>query len=242
MKATMRLVLSLLIAALCGPAQAERVVVFAAASLKTAMEALEPAYEATTGDDLVATFAGSSVLARQISQGAPADLFISANPDWMDWLDQRGAIAPETRFDLTGNRLVLIAHGTDRPPVEIADLPQTRIAMALTEAVPAGIYAKAALQHFDLWESHASGVVQTDNVRSALALVALGEAPFGITYATDALAEPRVTAVYTFPEASHQPIIYPAAAITDGPATQRLLSFLQSDTARAILADQGFTP
>ena len=234
-----------------GVARAEKVTVFAAASLKTAMDEITAGFAAATGDGATVSFAGSSALARQIQQGAPADVFISANETWMDVLEQEGRIAQGTRFDLVRNRLVLIAHGADAPPVEIGPaldlaglLEGRRLAMALVAAVPAGIYSKAALEALGQWEAVAPLVAQADNVRAALALVALGEAPYGIVYATDAVAEPRVSVAGVFPEDSHPPIIYPVAltAGRDSPAARRFLDYLRGDAARAALAGQGFLP
>ena len=231
------------------PATAETVTVFAAASLTTALAEIEPAFEAATGHDLVLSLAGSSALARQIEQGAPADIFISASTDWLDHLEGLGLLEPGTRRDLLGNRLVLVAHGS-APAVRIGpdlDLPgllgDGRLAMALVEAVPAGIYGKAALTSLGLWEAVAPQVAQSDNVRAALALVALGEAPLGIVYATDAVAEPRVSVIGTFPEDSHPPIVYPVADLAnrDTAAEAAFLAFLAGPEARAALERQGFT-
>lgn len=228
------------------PAQADRVTIFAAASLKTALDAIEPVAEAATGHDLILVYAGTSALARQIAFGAPADIFISANPDWMDDLSDRGLIRDDTRSDLLGNRIVLIGH-VSGAMVDMTDaaavrslLGSERIAMALVDAVPAGIYGKTALQDLGLWDDIAAQVVQTDNVRAALALVARGEAQFGVTYATDALADPSVTVLGTFAEDSHPPITYPIAALTTGDADD-VLSYLTGPEAGAIFTQQGFT-
>lgn len=238
-----------LVLSLSGPAMAERITVFAAASLKTALDQIADTYALTSGDEVVISYAGTPVLARQISLGAPADVVVTASTDWMDWLEARGAIAPESRFDLAGNRLVLIAHDRSHPAVapEHAALNkaigEARIAMALVEAVPAGIYGKAALSHLDLWERLAPQVVQTDNVRAALALVATGATAFGVVYATDAQAEPRVSVVTTFLPESHPAITYLAARVDgrDTPAAQRFLDHLRSPDARAPLRHMGFT-
>ncbi|MDF0599357.1 molybdate ABC transporter substrate-binding protein [Psychromarinibacter sp. C21-152] len=234
--------------ALAVPARADRITVFAAASLKTALDEIVAGFEAETGHDVALSFAGSSALARQIGLGAPADIFISANTDWMDTLAADGHIASGTRVELLSNRLVLIRHWADAPqaeagPPDIAGLlGDGRLAMALVEAVPAGIYGKAALQSLGQWDKLADRVAQADNVRAALALVALGEAPYGIVYATDAAAEPDVTAVYTFPADSHPPITYPAALIAGRktPAATAFLDHLQTDAARAVFRAQGF--
>ncbi len=231
-------------------AWAEQVTVFAAASMKTAMDEITARYAEETGNTARVSFAGSSALARQIQAGAPADVFISANPGWMDALESDGLIDDATRTDLLGNSLVLIAHDAKANPVEITpDLPlaemlgESHLAMALVEAVPAGIYGKAALGSLGLWDAVAPKVAQADNVRAALALVATGEAPLGIVYATDARAEPGATVLGTFPEGSHAPITYPAARIRDGDSAvaDAFLAYLQGPVARAAFERQGFT-
>lgn len=226
-----------------GSAHAEPVTVFAAASLKTALDEIEPAFEAATGHDLTMSLAGSSALARQIEHGAPADVFLSANVGWMDHLGALGLLEPGTRRDLLGNSLVLIGQGA--PLENLADLPdrlgEGRLAMALVQAVPAGIYGQEALQSLGLWEEVLPQVAQVDNVRAALALVALGEAPLGIVYATDAQAEPDVSVLAEFPAISHAPIVYPSARIAgSGAAAADFLDYLQSDAARAVFEAQGF--
>lgn len=250
MKSFRPFLFSIAFSTLAFPVAAQEVTLFAAASLKTAMDQLEPAFERATGADLRVSLAGSSALARQIQQGAPADVFISANPGWMDQLEADGLITPETRRDLLGNEIVLVAHGADAAPVTLnadLDLPamlgDAPLAMALVDAVPAGIYGRTALQSLGLWDSVAPHVAQADNVRAALALVALGEAPLGVVYATDAAAEPDLTVIGTFPEDSHDPILYPLAALADSanPLTVDLLNFLSGPEARAIFEGQGFT-
>jgi molybdate transport system substrate-binding protein len=230
-------------------ARADQVVVFAAASMTTALSEIEAGFEAATGYDLVVSLAGSSALAQQIRQGAPADIFISASIDWMDVVAAEGLIDQDSRFDLLGNRLVLIAHGRDAAPVAIgpgldlaALLGEGRLAMALVDAVPAGIYGKAALTHLGLWEAVSGHVAQTDNVRAALALVALGAAPYGIVYASDAMAADNVTIIGPFPAESHPPIRYPVAALAgrDGAAVAAFLAYLRGDAARAVFARHGF--
>ncbi len=231
-----------------GPAAAAEVSVFAAASLKNAMDEIAAGYAAETGGKAVVTLAGSSALARQIEQGAPADVFISANPGWMDELESQGMVEPGSRFDLVSNSIVLIAHDADIAPVAIGPdtdlagmLGDRRLAMALVDAVPAGVYGKAALESLGLWEKIAPQVAQADNVRAALALVATGEAPLGVVYATDAVAEDRVTVIGTFPASSHPPIVYPAAAIAGrGAQAAAFLDHLRSPAARAALERQGF--
>jgi len=231
--------------------EAGQLTVFAAASLKNAMDEVARKWADKTGDRLAVSLAGSSILARQIQQGAPVDVFISANSAWMDVLEKAGEIKPGSRFDLLKNSLVLIAPRRDAAPAPVvikpgfdlaARLGDGRLAMALVRAVPAGIYGKAALQKLGLWAAVAPRVAQLDNVRAALALVAAGEAPFGIVYATDAAADKRVRVVGTFPEDSHVPIIYPVAAVRgrNTPLTEAFLRFLKGASARAAFRRQGF--
>ena len=230
-------------------ARAETVTVFAAASLKNALEEIAAGFTAGTGVDVRFSFAGSSALARQIEQGAPAHVFISANSDWMDQLERGGLLVARSRFDLATNRLVLVSGDGAGDPVEITPgfdlagrLGNGRLAMGLIDAVPAGIYGKAALDHLALWEGVRGQVAQSDNVRSALALVALGAAPLGIVYETDAVIEPRVHVVGVFPKDSHPPILYPAARIAGPPsqAADRFLQYLAGEEARGILKVHGF--
>jgi molybdate transport system substrate-binding protein len=225
-----------------GCANASDLTVFAAASLKSALDEVAEHWEAETKSKLRISYAASSTLARQIEQGAPADIYISASVDWMDYLQSRDLIDTSSRRVLAGNRLVLIAHGersgTTRLAAALGDGP---LAMAMVTTVPAGIYGKAALSNLGEWDAVKDRVAQTDNVRHALALVALGEAPFGIVYATDAAVEQRVTVQWIFPEESHPEISYPMARV-DGAAEQAdaLLSFLSSKAAAGILARHGF--
>lgn len=247
-----RCVLRILVAAVmlgthAGQTQAEQVTVFAAASMKTALEDITSQFQANTGHRVVLSFAGSSALARQIEYGAPADLFISANPDWMDYLAGAGRIDGKTRVDLVGNTLVLIGR-VDRP-VEITPelnvlelIGPDHLAMALVEAVPAGIYGKSALVSLGLWDDLQSKVAQVDNVRAALALVSQGAAPIGIVYASDARADPDVFVLGQFPDTSHPPIRYPAALVAGRitAASQSFLSYLQTQPARDVFREQGF--
>lgn len=226
--------------------------VFAAASLGTALETLAGRFSRATGHGVTVSPAGSSTLARQIQLGAPADLFISANRAWMDVLEKEGLVLPGSRVDLIANRLVLIAPAGSARAVDLTDrwdvdaaLGPGRLAMALVDAVPAGIYGQAALRHFGLWEALAPRVAQSDNVRAALALVASGAAPLGIVYASDAEAEPRVRVVAEFPAESHPAIVYPAAVLAQGPAPDaavQFLGYLQSPPARDHFRSQGFLP
>jgi molybdate transport system substrate-binding protein len=227
-------------------AHAETVTVFAAASLTNAMAEIEQGFEAATGHDLAVSLAGSSALARQIQQGAPADVFVSANPGWMDALEADRLIAQGTRRDLLRNALVLIAHDAQPPLVEIgpdmdlaALLGGGRLAMARVAAGPAGLDGKAARGRGAALGPRGA---QADNVRAALALVAGGEAPLGIVYATDAVAEDRVTVIGTFPADSHPPILYPAAGIAgrEGAGQSALLDYLHGTEARAAFERQGF--
>lgn len=231
-------------------AQADDVVVFAAASLTNALGAIGDAWTAETGHSATFSFAGSSALARQIQEGAPADIFISASVSWMDAVAESQDIDPATRRDLLGNTLVLIAHGADAVPVTIdagldlaGMLGDGRLAMALVDSVPAGVYGKAALTSLGLWDSVEPLVAQADNVRAALAFVAQNEAPYGIVYATDAVVQDNVTIVGTFPAGSHEPITYPAAITAQATSAQAqaFLDYLSTDAARAIWEQYGFT-
>lgn len=235
---------------IAAPAQADDLVVFAAATLTNALEAVSRTWMDETGTRVVMSFAGSSALARQIEAGAPADIFISANTDWMDALASSGDLREGTRRTILGNSLVLIAHGGDASPVAIDEnldlvgmLDGGRLSMALVDAVPAGMYGREALVTLGLWGDVAPHVAQSDNVRSALAFVALGEAPLGIVYASDAVVEDSVTVIATFPEGSHTPIILPAAitAQSDHPRAQDFLDFLSSDIAAPIWREYGFS-
>ncbi len=231
------------------PAMAGDVTVFAAASLTDALDRVARQWSAETGKTAVISYAGSPALAKQIGEGAPADIFISASPDWMDELEASGDIRPDTRRSLLGNSLVLIAHGTAEPVTvdETLDLPAMlnggKLSMAMVDSVPAGIYGKAALTRLGLWDKVAPMVAQSDNVRTALAFVARNEAPLGIVYATDAAVQDNVTVIGTFPADSHDPIIYPAAitAQSDSDQAQAFLDYLSSAPAQAIWRDFGFT-
>jgi molybdate transport system substrate-binding protein len=229
---------------------AGHVTVFASSSLTDAGNALAEAWENETGHIVNFSFAGASILSRQIQLGAPADIFISASADWMDALEKSGDLRAGTRRDILGNTLVLIAHGSEAPLVELDEtldlammLGNERLAMALVDAVPAGIYGKAALTSLGLWQSVEPLVAQSDNVRSALAFVALNEAPFGIVYATDAMATDNVSIVGIFPRGSHAPILYPAAitAQSTSPFADTFMEFLTSETARDIWERHGFS-
>lgn len=231
-------------------AQPRDTVIFAAASLKNALDEISAEWRRETGKTAVTSFAASSALARQIEQGAPADLFISADLDWMDYVEQRKLIKPDTRADLLGNRLVLIAPKDSKLSVKIAPgvdlagpLGSGRLAIADTKAVPAGKYGRAALEALGAWSSVASKVAQAENVRAALLLVSRGEAPLGIVYETDAVADPNVRIVDAFPANSHPVIVYPVAltAAARLPDASAFLAYLRSAKAASVFRKQGFT-
>ena len=242
--------------ALCGGIAARPadrpLTVFAAASLKESMDAAAAAYGRATGVPVRVSYAASSALARQIEQGAPADVFVSADLDWMDWLQQRSLIDTATRHDLLGNTLVLVAPQTSpagplrlRPGTDLRPLlgGDGRIALALTTSVPAGKYAKAALESLGMWKALASRAAEAENVRAALLLVARGETPLGVVYGSDARAEPRVKVLATFPAGTHPPIVYPLARLRDSdhPQAANFVRWLQTDDAKAIFRRHGFT-
>jgi len=236
--------------ALAPAAGAGDVVVFAAASLKNALDEASASYQRDTETKVLISYAASSTLAKQIENGAPADLFISADLDWMDYLQQSNLIRPKTRVTLLGNRLVLIGPADSAAAVEIhpgfplADLlGNERLAMADPAAVPAGKYGKAALEKLGVWSSVEPKVVPAGDVRAALLLVSRRETPLGIVYATDAAADKDVRIVASFPEDSHPPIVYPAAEVAPGgnPAADAFLAYLESDRARPFFERQGFT-
>lgn len=246
-----RIVPAMLAAALLLPAPLlaqPGLTVFAAASLTDSLNSVADAYKTKTGTTVTLSFGASSTLARQIDQGAQADIFLSADTDWMDFLARNGRIAEGTRKDLLGNRLVLIAASDAGPVPKIAPhfdlagaLGDRRLALADPSSVPAGKYAKTALTALGVWDSVAAKVAQAENVRVALEYVARGEAPFGIVYATDAKVAP-VKTVGIFPNNSHAPIVYPVALTrTASPAAKQFLTFLGGPQARAIFEKAGFT-
>jgi len=235
--------------ALSLPARADRLLVFAAASLAGPLDTAAAAFGEATGHEVVISYAGSSALARQIEQGAPADVFLSANQGWMDHLAALGHIRNDTRRDIWGNRLVLVAHEAGE---EIALVPELdmlallnggRLAVALTGSVPAGVYAKEALSSLGYWDAVRESLAEADNARAALALVATGAAPWGVVYATDAAAEPDVHLRGTFGPETHSAISYPGALIAFArPQAQDFLDYLTSPEARAIFEEAGFLP
>jgi molybdate transport system substrate-binding protein len=244
-------VAALLFAALSCPAPAAdtTITVFAAASLKNALDDANAAFTQQSGIKIVASYAASSALIKQIEEGAPADVYISADPDWMDYGAQKKLIKIDTRFNLLGNKLVLVApkdskldNVTIGPGFDIAKLAgDGKIATGDVRAVPVGMYAKAALEKLGAWTAAEPKIAGTENVRVALTLVARGEAPLGIVYETDARVEPQVKIVGTFPADSHPPIIYPAAATKDAkPEAAKYLTFLRSGTALVMFERYGF--
>ena len=233
-----------------GWADSKSPLVFAAASLKNVLDAINDAWRRETGKHATIAYAASSTLAKQIENGAPADLFISADRDWMNYLDTRKLINPESRSDLLGNSLVLIAPASGTVKLSIvpdfglaAALGDGRLAMADPAAVPAGRYGMAALEHLGVWSSVEKRVAAAENVRAALLLVARGEAPLGIVYKTDAIAEPAVKILAAFPQDTHPPIVYPMASIAGGanPDSPALAAYLRGAAAHAQFEAQGFT-
>ncbi|MFN3889899.1 MAG: molybdate ABC transporter substrate-binding protein [Beijerinckiaceae bacterium] len=224
--------------------------IFAAASLKNALDDAAAAWTSSGKPAPRISYAGSPALARQIEQGAPADIFISADTDWMDYLAKRSLIRPGTRTDLLGNAIVIVA-----PAASAASLPAVtadalsralgggRLAVADVKSVPAGKYAKTALEKLGAWDALKHRLAQSENVRAALLFVARGEAPLGIVYRTDAAAEPKVKIVAALPRDSHPPVIYPAAVTSAArsPYSSEFLAFLRSAQARPAFEKQGFT-
>lgn len=240
----------LLAAAVPAGARADGFVVFAAASLKDALDAIATGWEKETGKHATISYAASSALAKQIEAAAPADMFISADLDWMDYLDKKGLIAPGTRHNLLGNSLVLIAPADGKAAnVDIAPnfplatlLGGGKLAMADPNAVPAGKYGKAALTKLGVWDAVAGSVASAENVRACLLLVARGEAPYGVVYKTDAAIEPKVKIAGTFPADSIPPIIYPIGltAASKNPDAAAFESYLSSPPAAAVFDRYGF--
>lgn len=232
------------------PAMAADVTVFAAASLKNALDDIGAAWKTETGKEAAISYAASSTLAKQIEQGAPADVFISADVPWMDYLAERGLVKKDTVVKLLGNRLVLVAPAESGAALDIKPgfdllgaLGDGRLAMGQVDSVPAGKYGKEALTALGVWDAVSGHVAQADNVRAALALVSTREAPLGIVYETDANADKNVKIVGVFPEDSHAPIIYPAAITTDAKSSDAadFMAFLATETAAKLFEAQGFT-
>ncbi len=229
-------------------AQAGTITVFAAASLTDALGDVGKAYKAKTGNDAVFSFAALSALAHQVEASGGADVFMSADTDWMEYLDTRGLIQHDTRKNLLGNHLVLIAPAganvslTIAPHFDLAGaLGGGRLSVADPDSVPAGKYARTALTTLGVWNSVVNHLVNAENVRVALAYVSRGEAPLGIVYTTDALSDKGVHIVGTFPENTHAAIVYPAALVKDAkPEAKAFLDFLSGPEARAIFEKDGF--
>jgi len=244
-------ILAALFAAAPLAAQAQQsLTLFAAASMTSAMNDINAAFTKETGIEVTPSYAASSTLARQIEQGAPADIFISANVSWMDHVEKAGQVKPGSRFDLAGNRLVLIAPKDSKiNEVKIAkgfDLAglvgEGRITTGEVTSVPVGRYAKAALEKLGAWQAAEKKFAMADNVRAALVLVARGEAQFGIVYETDAKIEPGVKIVGAFPEGSHPAIVYPVAATKEaGAGANKYLAFLRTPDTAKVFEKYGFT-
>lgn len=253
-RATFRAFLATCLAFICGVlplyAEADDLLVFAAASLKPALDEIIATPEAKAIGEVKASYAASSQLAHQIEAGAPAALFISADEDWMNTVESKDKIVRDTRIDLLGNALVLVA--PKGSVVELTIAPQFELVRALGKgghlamgepnSVPAGKYAKSSLIALGVWDTVQSRIVSADNVRAALNFVARDEAPLGIVYRSDAVSEPEVRVVDTFPAASHAPIVYPAAILTDHdtPAARKLLDLLHDPSTQTIFRRYGF--
>ena len=223
---------------------------FAAASMKNALDDIDAAYAAKTGAKVVASYAASSTLAKQIEQGAPADIFLSADTDWMDYATGKKNINETTRVNLLGNSIVLIApkdskigNVTIGQGFDLAKLAgDGKIATGDVKAVPVGKYARAALERLGAWQAAEPKFAMAESVRAALTLVARGEAALGIVYATDAKIEPGVKIIGTFPADSHPPIIYPVAATTTAKSeASDYLAFMRSSAAKTVFEKYGFT-
>lgn len=232
-------------------AQAQNLTVLAAASLKNALDEVDGEFQKRGGAKAVISYAASSALAKQAESGAPADIFISADLDWMDYLEKRNLVKAGSRTNLLRNEIVLIAPADSKVSLTIGPkfplaklLGDGRLAMADPDSVPAGKYGKAALETLEVWPSVADKIARGENVRAALNFVSRGEAPFGIVYRTDAAADKNVRIAGAFPASSHPAIIYPAALLTEGksPAAEKFFQFLKSREAASIFRKHGFVP
>jgi molybdate transport system substrate-binding protein len=241
---------AVLMAAVPAARAEDKLLVFAASSLKEGLDAVNKACEPDVGQAATISYAASSALAKQIEAGAPADVFISADLDWMKYLSDKHLTKPETEAKLLGNRIVLVAPKDSRVEAAVEkgfDLARLigdgKLAMGDVKAVPAGKYGKAALESLGVWTSVEGKVAQAENVRAALTLVSTGEAALGIVYATDAHADKGVKVVGTFPEESHPPIVYPVAQVADSKDKDApaFLKCLQSAKAATLFREQGFT-
>lgn len=232
-----------------GPAAAERVIVLAAASTAHVIDEVIEEFEAEPGDRVVASYAGTSALARQIETGAPADIFLAANAAWMDHVEAQGLLVPGSRQPLVGNRLAFVTGQSDMAPFEPSSeldfdalLAGGRLAIGNPDHVPAGIYARQTLEALGLWAAVRAHLAPAADVRAALALVARGEVPLGIVYATDATLVPDIRVVATVPPALHEPIVYPVALIAgrESALAERFFAFLTGPEGRAAFARAGF--
>ena len=246
--AALTLALSLFV--LAPAASADDVLVFAAASLKNALDDAIAGFVKSGGGSVKASYAASSALAKQINSGAPADIFISADSDWMNDVQKNNAIKPDTRFDFLSNVLVLVAPASSITAVDIKPgfplakmLGDNKLAMADPDAVPAGKYGKAALQKLGIWDAVEGKVARAEDVRAALLFVSRKEAPFGIVYQTDAAADPGVRVAGVFPQDTYPPIVYPAAltASSKNPEAAKFLAYLRSPAAQPFFKKRGFT-
>ncbi len=247
--ALLTMALAIVAWALPAHAQERNLLVFGAASLKNALDDADALYQRETGHKVVVSYGASSTLAKQIENGAPADVFISADMDWMDYVAQRKLIKPDTRSNLLGNKLVLVAPADSRISLSIGPnfplaqaLGNGRLAMADPASVPAGKYGKAALEALGVWSSVENKVAPAQDVRATLLLVSRGEAPLGIVYQTDAAADKGVKVVAAFPESTHPPIIYPVAVTSSStnPDAAAYVAFLKSPAAKPAFQKQGF--
>lgn len=228
----------------------EKVTVFAAASLKNAFDEVTSAWKAETGKEVTISYAASSALAKQIESGAPVDIFISADMDWMDYLAAKKLIKEATRMSLLGNSIVLVTSKDNAQHLDIKEgfdlaglLGDGRLAMGAIDSVPAGKYGKAALETLGIWSSVKSKIAGAENVRAALLLVSRGEAPYGIVYKTDAVTDKEVVIAGTFPDDSHRPIVYPIAmlAVSKNADAMSLLDYVKSNKAVPLFEKHGFT-
>ncbi len=232
-------------------AQAQNLTVLAAASLKNALDEIDAEYQKRGGEKAAISYAASSALAKQIGSGAPADIFISADIPWMDYVEKHNQVKAGSRTNLLRNEIVLIAPAGSKASFVIGPrfplaklLGDGRLAVGDPDHVPAGRYAKAALESLEVWPSVADKLARAENVRAALNFVSRGEAPFGIVYRTDAAADKNVRIVGAFPANSHPPIVYPAALLAGGksPAAEKYFAFLKSPEATGIFKKHGFVP
>lgn len=230
--------------------RAEEVVVFAAASLTNALNEVGAAFAAQTGHTMKPSYAASSALAKQVEQGAPAHVFASADLKWMDYMAEKKLVDPDTRFNLLGNTLVLVAP-TDSPTSKVEIAPKTDIAALVgtghvatgnPDSVPVGLYFKQAMQRSGQWEAVRPKIASTDSVRAALAFVERGEVPYGVVYATDSAVSKKVKVVGVFPDTMHDPIVYPFALVAgkESPAAKALLDYIRSPAAKGVFVKHGF--